>query len=215
MEELENKEFCSKCGGYCCKKCGCDYFVEDFEDLSMKGILELLATGNISIVALINFEKLPNGKVFANPFLYLRARNVDRDVVDLLSIKKSCSMLENDQCHYTITDRPSGGVNLIPASDRSKCHHKEDPYKKVMQWERYQKVLSKIVKRYTGKTVDEKLKEDAENILYDILSENFKNVAIEEVVDVKGMMPLLIQAFPKEAANALIRHEKDTMLLVK
>ena len=28
--EYENKEICKKCGGFCCKKSGCDYFVSDF-----------------------------------------------------------------------------------------------------------------------------------------------------------------------------------------
>ena len=32
MNNFENKEFCKNCGGYCCVKSGCDYWVDDFDD---------------------------------------------------------------------------------------------------------------------------------------------------------------------------------------
>lgn len=34
--EYENKELCAKCGGICCKKSGCDYFVSDFQSMDTK-----------------------------------------------------------------------------------------------------------------------------------------------------------------------------------
>ena len=33
--KYENKEICKQCGGYCCKKSGCDYFVSDFESMKL------------------------------------------------------------------------------------------------------------------------------------------------------------------------------------
>ena len=34
MEQVknENLDICRECGGMCCKKCGCDYAVDDFND---------------------------------------------------------------------------------------------------------------------------------------------------------------------------------------
>lgn len=85
--EFENKELCAKCQGKCCKKCGCDYFINDFEEINKNSILKILETNNVSIVSALRSEYLPNGKKVLEPFLYLRARNVDRGVVDLLSLK--------------------------------------------------------------------------------------------------------------------------------
>lgn len=31
--EYVNKDLCEKCGGYCCKKSGCDYGVDNFDIL--------------------------------------------------------------------------------------------------------------------------------------------------------------------------------------
>lgn len=49
--EYENKEICKKCGGFCCKKSGCDYFVSDFGFITKGKIIEALETGNVSIVS--------------------------------------------------------------------------------------------------------------------------------------------------------------------
>lgn len=83
----ENKELCSECGGYCCKKSGCDYYVSDFKKIDKNTILETLASEKISIVSAIAFEKLNDDKIVATPFLYLRARNQDRDIVNLYQVK--------------------------------------------------------------------------------------------------------------------------------
>ena len=88
MEIIEDKKICSKCGGKYCIKCGCDYWTEDIKDKSLKGILKLLSEENISIVALMHFKNV-KGKLINEPFLYLRARNIDRDIIDLLSLKKT------------------------------------------------------------------------------------------------------------------------------
>ena len=38
----ENKELCKKCGGICCKKSGCDYFVSDFKTINKQSLLEII-----------------------------------------------------------------------------------------------------------------------------------------------------------------------------
>ena len=66
MQGYENKNICSSCGGVCCKKSGCDYFVSDFPSITKSEILKALETGNISIVAGVDIQKI-NGKTIAFP----------------------------------------------------------------------------------------------------------------------------------------------------
>ncbi len=205
--DFVNKEYCTKCGGYCCKKSGCDYFVEDFEDLSYKAIENILSEGNISIVSYLNFEKLKSGKMIVTPFLYLRARNTGKDIVDLLSIKTTCSMLTETGCTYSINERPSGGVNLIPGPTRFDCHPKENVLDKLQEWERFQKPLSKFIKRYCNMSVEEKLNEDIENLFYDCLCGKLDEAAIEEQADISSMLPTLIETNPVEFQNASMKYQ--------
>lgn len=203
--EYENKELCSSCKGMCCKKSGCDYFVSDFERITKDEILKALLPGKISIVSAFK-KSVINGKVILTPFLYLRARNKDRDIVDLFSMKKTCSMLTDTGCSYSLEDRPGGGVNLIPK--KNGCKHLKDPIEEMRKWEPYQGVLAKIVKRITGKSVDKILREDVEEVLYQILTEQFDGISKREIADILSGLQDLILAFPNEYENAKIRAKK-------
>lgn len=203
---MENLEICKKCGGMCCKKSGCDYLSSDFNDLSFNGLLKTLSNGNISIVSAIIFEKLPNNRIYANPFLYLRARNTNREVIDLLSMKTTCSLLTDTGCKYSYDERPSMGKNLVPV-ENNRCYSLKDPEIIIESWKSYQKVLSKVVKKMTGLSVEEKLKQDVENLFYDVIMENFNGIDIREIQDVKNMMINLSLAFPNELDKALDKSE--------
>ena len=65
--KFENKNICRECGGKCCKKCGCDYSTDNFQDLSMKALEEILSEGKISIVAALNIKK---SKKYGNCCIY-------------------------------------------------------------------------------------------------------------------------------------------------
>lgn len=210
VEINENTEVCKNCGGRCCKKSGCDYWPSDLPDKTYKGILKFLENDKVSIVAMMNFKRI-NGKLCNFPFLYLRERNTGRDVVDLLSMKTPCSNLTEHGCSYTYEERPSGGKNLTPSKD-GLCYPKEDNLKKVLEWSPYQKQLEKIVKRYTGLSIDNKIKEDVVTLLTDINEENFKNVSELEIIDVKRMLPMLIECYKEQAEQVLNNSNK---LLVK
>ena len=210
VEINENTEVCKNCGGRCCKKSGCDYWPSDLPDKTYKGILKFLENGKVSIVAMMNFKRI-NGKLCNFPFLYLRERNTGRDVVDLLSMKTPCSNLTEHGCSYTYEERPSGGKNLTPSKD-GLCYTKEDNLQKVLEWSPYQKQLEKIVKRYTGLSIDNKIKEDVVTLLTDINEENFKNVSELEIIDVKRMLPMLIECYKEQAEQVLNNSNK---LLVK
>ena len=215
MEKYENKEFCKNCGGYCCKKSGCDYWVDDFGDKSYNGLLEILSSGNISIVSFLKFQQLKNGKIVAVPFLGLRARNTNRDIIDLLSIKTTCSMLTDTGCTYSLEDRPSGGVNLIPGKTKLECRPEKDALKEMMKWESYQKPLRKIVKKYTGLSVEDKLREDVENLFLDVLNGELEKATVEEQYDIEGMLTILKKAYPEEYINALISYKDNKKVIRK
>ena len=210
VEINENTEVCKNCGGRCCKKSGCDYWPSDLPDKTYKGILKFLENGKVSIVAMMNFKRI-NEKLCNFPFLYLRERNTGRDVVDLLSMKTPCSNLTEHGCSYTYEERPSGGKNLTPSKD-GLCYPKEDNFQKVLEWSPYQKQLEKIVKRYTGLSIDNKIKEDVVTLLTDIKEENFKNVSELEINDVERMLPMLIECYKEQAEQVLNNSNK---LLVK
>lgn len=210
VEINENTEVCKNCGGRCCKKSGCDYWPSDLPDKTYKGILKFLENGKVSIVAMMNFKRI-NEKLCNFPFLYLRERNTGRDVVDLLSMKTPCSNLTEHGCSYTYEERPSGGKNLTPSKD-GLCYPKEDNLQKVLEWSPYQKQLEEIVKRYTGLSIDNKIKEDVVTLLTDIKEENFKNVSELEIIDVERMLPMLIECYKEQAEQVLNNSNK---LLVK
>lgn len=212
--EYENKDICKKCGGFCCKKSGCDYYVSDLDVINKENLSKLLDTGNVSIVAAIQFSKLNNGKKCCTPFLYLRARNVDRDVIDLFSMKKQCSMLTDTGCMYDISKRPSGGVNLIPG-ENMKCSPLLDPRVEVAKWNDYQNILSKLVKRYSGMSVDARFRLDVENVFFDILTENFDGVSPIEIADVLACFNDLVEIFPDEFKKARARVNSNPLVLKK
>lgn len=215
MNNFENREFCRQCGGYCCKKSGCDYWVDDFDDKTYNGLLEVLATGNISIFSLLKFQKLKNGKLVAIPFLGLRARNTDRDIVDLLSIKTTCSMLREDGCTYSLEDRPSGGVNLIPGESKYHCRPFKKPLDEMVKWNSYQKQLRKIVKKYTGMSVEDKLREDVENLFVAVFNGELENAAYEEQQDINGLLPMLKEVYPNEYQRAVVSCLKSRKNVIK
>lgn len=205
--ELENHEMCAKCGGKCCIKSGCDYKTTDFENLKIDYLQSKLEEGYISIVAFQDLTKMPDGKIINQPLLYLRARNINRPIVDLLSMKTTCASLTPSGCKYRSEERPSGGLNLIPKEYGERCYPLNPPKDIVKSWEPYQKILSRLVKRLTGKSVNEQLKIDVENLFYDCYCKNFDGVMDIEIADILSMLPLLVQVYPNEYEKAKKRYK--------
>lgn len=211
----ENLDICQKCGGKCCIKCGCDYSAMDFDDHSYKALLKVLSKGDKSIVAVMDFETLPNGKFIAIPFLYIRARNVNRDIIDLISMKTVCSQLVENGCNYDYEHRPFGGKNLIPSRhEDGPCRPKESPISIVSSWAPYQKQLGKIVRQYTGMTVSEKISCDVENLFFDAMRKNFQGVSVLEMEELKSFIPLLVRAFPLERDSAIMRFNHSNIRIL-
>ena len=197
MEKIENLNICEKCGGLCCKKSGCDYFVSDFETFKLEYLEERLKEGYISIIASLSFSRANDGKLCITPILSMRARNKGRDIIDLLSMKTTCMSLTSKGCRYTLDERPSGGACLIPSSEEL-CYSTVDRLKELEKWLPHQKVLQRIVKRYTGKTVNAKLREDVLKLFEDLYNKKFDGVSGIELLDIKSMLPYLIEFYPEE-----------------
>lgn len=211
IKNNENMEMCAMCGGMCCMKSGCDYSAKDFKDCSYNTLTKELAKGNISIVCALKFKE---GRDYEY-FLYLRARNMNRDIVDLISMKSRCSMLGDSGCIYDYKHRPEGGKNLIPRKDMdSDCIPDRDPKDIVMSWKPYQKVLKRIVLEYTGMSVEKKIRVDVENLFYDILMKKFDYVSPLEREEMKNFILLLAGAFPLEYKRAKERY-KDRHSMVR
>lgn len=207
--EYENKEKCKNCGGKCCKKSGCDYFVSDFESLTKEYLYNVLLTGNVSIVAAVTFDKLRDGRTVCTPYLYLRARNVDREVIDLFSFKKQCSKLTETGCMYDINERPGGGVNLIPYENI--CTPLVNPVEELKKWEPYQNLLSKLVKRICGMSVDERFKRDVEEVFLTILNNDYDGIDEREIIDMLSCVNTLIECYPEEFKKARARSNEHVL----
>lgn len=212
--QYENKNICAECKGFCCKKSGCDYFVSDFESMDTNYLENFLRKGYSSIIASLDFKRLSNDKIVVTPILYLRARNINRDIVDLLSMKTTCMSLGENGCLFNINQRPSGGVTLIP-KENMKCYSIIDRNEELLKWLPYQKILHRLVKRFTGMSVDAKLREDIENLIFDLLSNNIEGVSKLELEDVKAFLPALVEAFPEENHKAYIRYKNAKNILIK
>lgn len=210
--EYENKKLCQECGGLCCKKSGCDYFTTDFGNITKVKIIEALETGNVSIVSAFKAITTYDGKIGFIPLLYLRARNNDRDVIDLFSLKKECSMLTDTGCSYSLEERPSGGKNLIPGHP---CKPYLNPLEEMQKWKPYQSLLSKIVKRYTGKSVNEVLIDDVEKVCYDILTNQVDGVSPLELIDMKETLEQILPYFPESLNKAKKRAQEIKKLTIE
>ncbi len=169
MEKYLNKKICSECGGICCKKCGCMYLPEDFVSMEYESLLNVIKIGNISIsISIFNifyggnsdksptYEKIsPNHNILWSYYLYLRARNINRDIIDFFGIEGTCSILGDKGCKYSDSERPSLGLSLIPRKAKDGgCVQLADKYSyEIMyDWIRYQKVLEQIIINISGKT---------------------------------------------------------------
>ena len=174
-----NPEHCKKCKGKgCCANCGCAYSPSDFHILShhytfedqLKYFKHLFKKGFISIDHLriknqvygafdpqtltIDLNRLLN----CQGLLYLRIRNVNSPIVDvihykqaLLGIKSSCSLWDPDKgCSLPDKKRPKSGRTLIPnfVNGQPECIPLYPEHKIALEWVPYQKLLYKLYTIY-------------------------------------------------------------------
>lgn len=136
IEGIVNNEICFKCGGKCCKRIGCAYYPDDFEDLTLEGLRRQIDKGYISID--IDAEESMN--------YYLRARNKYASVYDL-NAGGICKALGEHGCIYDFDHRPTQGRLLVPL-ESTECKLSVRSPELGEQWEPYQETLKKLSKEY-------------------------------------------------------------------
>lgn len=185
-------ECCKTCKETCCMQSPCSYYPEDFERLSPKILFPLLEKGEISIRATVTSTLL----------LYLRARGVNRPIVDLFSLDTSCQMVDKEKgCKYDFHHRPSGGNLLIPHFEGEKCGYPGIETETFLKsWSLHQVPLQKAVKYFTGNTLEEEALLEIKEIL-----ENQKAKNDEER---KHQMELAIFAHLYPPTRKAIRERK-------
>lgn len=220
MIHCVDKEICKECKGACCKRTGCIYLPEDFHSMEYEYLLELIKKGNISInldifkihgtLDLYNKFKISDVTPFNQDlwsfYLYLRARNINSDIIDFLGKEGTCSMLTENGCSYKDSERPSLGLSLIPQKNGDcKQIAKQYTYQIMFDWIKHQDVLNKIVFKLSNKSPLDLFKEACENdAFYRFFCNNFShyinpvdgiraecnycNINIDEKVNVKKLI---------------------------
>ncbi len=191
--KIEDKNICAKCGGACCKKSGCGYLVSDFPSFTYPDIKAKIDEGNISIKAVL-YKKSINDKL--KKILVLKARSIDKGIVDLFSASSQCKMLTAKGCSYSLEDRPSLGAILKPAQNMHCALSEKIQLENLQGWIKHQYVLEKLVKTYTGKHVDivyrEQFIKECANVLAKIklLRGNINKLTIadQEILDTINSM---------------------------
>lgn len=208
----EDKSICASCG-MCCINCGCDYFPCDFEKINVETIVKVLNEGRTSIVAHLEFNEM-KGRIYASVMLYLRARNINRSEIDLLSVKTTCASLGKNGCYFDFENRPSGGALLKPSAN-GRCYYEIDRAAEIKKWQNYQKTLQKVIKLKTGLSVSEQLKKDVYNVFIAFLEEDFDSVTNYGVEELKKIYFNLIDAFPEVRKKAIEDFGKTIPYMVR
>lgn len=150
MEKHVNYEMCKTCGGVCCQQNGCIYLPEDFKRLSFNFLLKQLEKGKISITGQPFNGFYEDGWSF---LLYLRARNVDSPVVDLITSGGPCMLWTKENgCKLKENDRPSVGLTAKPVKIGGPCEN-TTTQDDIIRWLNYSNVLEELILYYTNKDV--------------------------------------------------------------
>ena len=153
--DTTNKELCEKCGGKCCKYCGCHFSPHDFKEITYESLKREIKKGYISIewVALNSWNE-GRGGVYI-----LRIRNKGKAIVDNDLERNPCILLTEHGCKLDYASRPLGGKLLIPYvrkeaynnNETLLCYSEYDIDACVMEWKEYQHILEQLVKYFSDK----------------------------------------------------------------
>lgn len=146
MEKYIDYEMCKKCGGVCCKQNGCVYMPKDFESMEFSYLKNELEKGKISISG--QATKIVNDMWTYIP--YLRARNKDANIVDLITNGGPCINLTETGCSLSEEKRPTFGLLVKPTKIGGPCEKVKSG--SANDWLNYSEVLEKLVK-YSNKDI--------------------------------------------------------------
>lgn len=164
VENNENVEMCSKCGGVCCKKYSGAYHPEDLNDgkpFTMES-LEALITREEDPVSIDWYEDEDNLIDTLGRGYFIRPRHIGGDIVDP-SWGASCINLTENGCKLPFEKRPAACKALIPKksindhciSIADQMYPDKDVDDKLIYygwWKDYQTMIHKLVKKYNKHT---------------------------------------------------------------
>ena len=140
-------ELCAKCGGKCCKRCGCHFSPDDFKEISFEALEKEMEKGYISI------DYVDGEMILSNFGVYiLRIRNQGAPIVDIGYERAPCILLTDNGCKLDYAHRPSGGKLLIPETE-TRCHTSYGITKCCYEWRPYQRILYDLFKYFADKDI--------------------------------------------------------------
>lgn len=149
-----DSSICSKCGGACCKVCGCHFSPDDFKEISFENLKKEIDKGYISI------DYVDREIIYQDAGVYiLRIRNQKAPIVDIEYTRRTpCILLTKKGCKLDYEHRPTGGKLLIPSKISSYTHEMccESNYSIrdcCYEWKPHQKILIQLVEYYKGKKI--------------------------------------------------------------
>lgn len=162
---FENKKLCMECKGKCCQRHACDCSPEDF-DSDIRLMRKAIESGKYSIDFTRStpdaFILAPNGLLTLNikhilatqdEALYIRARNKDRPVVDILHAEKiegPCIMWSLEKgCELEYEQRPKYGRTVIPCSFMpGDCMNIYPKQALIQEWKPYTEELFELAQEF-------------------------------------------------------------------
>lgn len=184
----ENKEICAKCGGQCCKNCGCGFSTKDFKgEITKEKILRLLETGAVSVdwwegdpredlAPHLEDYYIPKyaDKEKTSRGYFLRIKNIKANTYDP-AFFGTCILLKEDGCPIDFEHRPYQGKALIPKDDNMflggffiTCDSDYSKQECALEWFQYYDILDQL--KYECEDSYE-LKDNAVEIIISILEE--------------------------------------------
>lgn len=142
-----NPELCAKCGGKCCKRCGCHFSPDDFKEISFEALKKEIEKGYISIDYVDGEIILSNFGVYI-----LRIRNQGAPIVDIGYERTPCILLTDKGCKLDYEHRPSGGRLLIPETEME-CYTSYGITKCCFEWKPHQKILNHLLEYFADKDI--------------------------------------------------------------
>ena len=151
--ENVNPNICAECGGECCKRCGCEFSPDDFEEISFDFLKKEIEKGFITIefVDVDTYDQLDGS-------LILRIRNINSPIVDSARKKTPCILFTENGCKLDYAHRPTGGRLLKPTNKKSgtiikhrSCSSTYSIYSCLYEWWPHQKVLYDLAEYFKDK----------------------------------------------------------------
>ncbi len=146
----QNPELCKECGGECCKRCGCMFSPDDFDDLSYEAMKKEIGKGHITL-------ELIDGEYICRPGFYyaLRMRNINAPIVeDCFGYRgrSPCILLGEKGCKLPYSKRPSEGRLMWPIKIGGTylCESNYDARDATLEWVKYQPLLRNLANYFRG-----------------------------------------------------------------